>query len=401
MRVIFFCGGFSVSNLRLQPWLTLSEVGQRLAARGHDVMLATDCSEDAAELPVPVQVFPSLRGTHSSDILRWLEARTPDRVVTSVTPFSLATAAWHGQLSRGKAWGYLAYALYSGREFKTAWPYLTPRDRWSYGRNLLVPGWLWCRHLRQRFAGVICQSGRTAQRLGLKNTSLTPSEGERARLRETHSALCHLPSAVSETTCIIPPGIDLNAWRPAEPPAQKPSSDTFLYLGSARPIRGYTVLLEAMKRLPGHIKLRVLARGLNSAGEGELKRGLEACRLTDRVTVIGGWQTAEQLKAEIQSALAVVLPFVLVPSEVPVSVLEVIGCGTPVIVTDIDGLPETVGGAGVVVPPADATRLAEAMLALADGPRKVAALRQACLRRRETFRDWDAVAEGWAAALRL
>ncbi len=95
MRVIFFCGGFSVSNLRLQPWLTLSEVGQRLAARAHDVMLATDCSEDAADCLCRCR-FSRACVEHSSDILRWLEARTPDRVVTSVTPL-----AWRPQRGTG------------------------------------------------------------------------------------------------------------------------------------------------------------------------------------------------------------------------------------------------------------------------------------------------------------
>jgi glycosyltransferase involved in cell wall biosynthesis len=156
-----------------------------------------------------------------------------------------------------------------------------------------------------------------------------------------------------------------------------------------------------MRKLPAHLRLRVLARGLDGAGETELKKGLESRGLADRVGVIGGWQTAEQLKAEIQSALAVVLPFVLVPSEVPVSVLEVIARGTPAIVTDIDGLPESVGDAGVVVPPGDGDRLAAAMLELASQPEKVALLRQACLRRRETFHDWDAVAERWAAVLQI
>jgi glycosyltransferase involved in cell wall biosynthesis len=186
-----------------------------------------------------------------------------------------------------------------------------------------------------------------------------------------------------------------------EPIVQKAGSATFVYFGSTRSIRGYTVLLEAMTKLPAHMKLSVLARGLEGAGAVEMKKGLKSRGLADRVRVTGGWQTSEQMKAEMQCALAVVLPFVLVPSEVPVSVLEVTACGTPVIVTDIDGLPESVGEAGVVVPPGDAAQLAAAMLKLANQPDKVAALRRACLRRRETFQDWDAVAERWEAVLNL
>jgi len=97
----------------------------------------------------------------------------------------------------------------------------------------------------------------------------------------------------------------------------------------------------------------------------------------------------------------VVLPFVLVPSELPVSVLEVIACGTPAIVSDIDGLPASVGEAGIVVPQANARRLAAEMLALATLPERQAALRRACLRQRDNYQSWDATAERWAAALRV
>jgi glycosyltransferase involved in cell wall biosynthesis len=156
-----------------------------------------------------------------------------------------------------------------------------------------------------------------------------------------------------------------------------------------------------MAMLPSRVKLRVLARGVDANGEAELRAELWARGLADRVSVTGGWLAPEDLWTEIQSAVAVVLPFVLVPSELPVSVPEVISCGTPAIVTDIDGLPESVGDAGVVVPPANPGQLAGAMLELANHPERVAVLREACLRRRETLPDWDTVADRWAVALSL
>lgn len=371
MRVALFSSGFTAAQLRLQPWLTLGEVGRRLQAAGHEVCVATDAA-DAADLPLPARRFSSLAGTASRAIADWLRDFAPDRAVVSVSPFSLATAGWHGALRRDASWAFLPYALYEHGEMAAAWPHLIRADRWGFGRNLLVPGPVWRSRLRRRFRGVICQSRRTARRLG-----------------------------DSVTTNVIPPGIELANWTPADAPdaGERPRERPFVYVGSPKAIRGFDVMLDAFALLPDGPRLRVLARGASVGDEAALRSRLAARGLADRVEVRGGWLDAAGLAREIRDATAVLLPFVLVPSELPVSVMEVVACGTPVITTDIDGLPEAVGAAGRVVPPGDAPALAKAIRELAELPAHATTLRRACLARRRRYHDWSEVAGMWTRLL--
>lgn len=372
MKIALFSSDFSAAQLRLQPWLTLAEVGRRFQAAGHEVVVATDAREPGA-LPLPVQRFPSLAGTESRAISDWIRSYAPDRSIVSVSPFSLATASWHGALNPATNWAFLPYAMYNGAEMRAAWAHLKRADRWGFGRNLLVPSPLWRASLRRRFVGVICQSHRTAQRLG-KNMA----------------------------AAVIPPGIELDRWQPAAEPAHATTAmRPFVFVGSPKAIRGFDVLLRAFASLPPSARLRILARGLEPAAEGPLRARLALLGIADRVTLVGGWMSAADLVAEIQQAAAVVLPFVLVPSEIPVSVMEVVACGTPVVTTDIDGLPEAVGEAGVIVPPGDAQALSAALAGLIHAPQRLMSLRAACLKRRADYTDWNQAAADWAHLLSL
>ena len=370
MRIALFSSGFNSSELRLQPWLTLNNIGLRLKSAGHDVWLVTD-SYSKDPLPLPVQRFRTLRGTNSAEITAWIKYFKPERTVVSVSPFSLATAGWYSALDPNNSLAFLPYALYTCGELLNARRYLSAFEFFGYGRNLLMPNSLWRQRLAQRFRGVVCQSQRTAKRLSGNVNYL-----------------------------VIPPGIDLSQWQMIESRSLTDEEQRiFLYLGSPKAIRGFDVLLEAMKRLPDNIFLRVLARGLEESELTKLKSHFSKIGLASRITLQGGWLTPADLRFEIQHAAAVVLPFVLVPSEIPVSVMEAIACGTSVIVSDIDGLPEAAGSAAIIVPAGNSMVLAEEMFALTANEQRRHLLHEACFTRRQQYIDWDEVTKRWATAL--
>jgi glycosyltransferase involved in cell wall biosynthesis len=89
----------------------------------------------------------------------------------------------------------------------------------------------------------------------------------------------------------------------------------------------------------------------------------------------------------------------------PVSILEAMAAGLPVVASDVGGVSEAVvdDETGLLVPPGDAAALAAALERLARDPDLAARLGDAGFRRlRERF-SWDAILKRWeqvyAAAL--
>jgi len=72
---------------------------------------------------------------------------------------------------------------------------------------------------------------------------------------------------------------------------------------------------------------------------------------------------------------------------------EAMACGVPVISTSGGALPEVVGDAGVLVPPADADSLGRAIVALLDDPERQRRLAGAGLARVKQSLTWRHAAE--------
>lgn len=72
---------------------------------------------------------------------------------------------------------------------------------------------------------------------------------------------------------------------------------------------------------------------------------------------------------------------------------EAMACGVPVISTTGGALPEVVGDAGILVPPADAGALQKAIVALLDDPEKRRRLGQAGIERVKNSLTWRHAAQ--------
>lgn len=113
----------------------------------------------------------------------------------------------------------------------------------------------------------------------------------------------------------------------------------------------------------------------------------------DRVKVVGGWLNHEQVWASIEACDVVTLPFVVVPSDVPIAILEALARGKPVIGSDVDGIPELVSGRGAVVDPLDKNAMANAMLAFAESTPYLKQMGDAARSFMANYPDWNRVGE--------
>jgi glycosyltransferase involved in cell wall biosynthesis len=174
----------------------------------------------------------------------------------------------------------------------------------------------------------------------------------------------------------------------------------FLYLGAVRRIRGIYALLDAfptVARRNEHACLGIMARG----ADGKLCETVRSygvrLGIGDRIKVVGGWLTRDQVLASIDASDVVTLPFVLVPSDVPIAILEALARGKPVIGSNVDGIPELLEGRGTVVDPLNIKAMAEAMLAFVESETYRTDMGDAARAFMADYPNWDHVGEqAWA-----
>ena len=225
-------------------------------------------------------------------------------------------------------------------------------------------------------------AGRTADRV------IATSEYMREELIETS----HLdPEAVS----VIPHGIDTETFRPAAGqhggvhPTVDPEALSVLFVGRLGPLKGVGLAIRAVAKLAADgVDAELLVAG--TGGRESYLRGLAAeLEITQQVRFLGA-VAHEELPALYASADAFVLPsrfdsFGLV-------LLEAMACGTPVIGTDVGGIPTVIedGTTGFLVSRSP-TALAARLAALEDATLRTEMGRAARARAEEL--SWDSVAE--------
>ncbi|MBN8808846.1 MAG: glycosyltransferase [Sphingomonas sp.] len=205
-------------------------------------------------------------------------------------------------------------------------------------------------------------------------------------------------SAIWPRAHVVRCGVDLTAWQFA-PRERGSEAPTIVALGRLSPEKGFSVLLDAMARLRD---AGVVAR-LLLIGEGPERGALEAAiarfDLADRVTLMGELAPAD-VRTELRRADIFCLPSF--SEGLPVSIMEAMAAGVPVVTTWIAGIPELAenGVTAWTVPPARADALADALREAIENP-ALAATRAAAGRARvEQLHDQAANGRAMADLLR-
>ncbi|MCI0588843.1 MAG: glycosyltransferase [Planctomycetes bacterium] len=164
---------------------------------------------------------------------------------------------------------------------------------------------------------------------------------------------------------VVHSGIDLSGFDPsADPRAARaraglpPEGSLVLCAGSLRPRKDQATLLRAFAAIaPARPDARLLLAG-EGPERGRLLELRRALGLEETVLLLGE-------RADMPDLLAACDLFVATPrfEGLGVSVLEAMGAGRAVVATEVGGLRESVlpGVTGLLVPPEDATALAQAL----------------------------------------
>jgi glycosyltransferase involved in cell wall biosynthesis len=163
-----------------------------------------------------------------------------------------------------------------------------------------------------------------------------------------------------DRTVVIHNGVPLDVPRR---PSRDTTPVTLLSVGRLRAPKDFLTLVRAMAALePGLAGLRI-------AGDGP-----ERAALADEVARLGLESTVELLgtRTDVAELLAGADVFVLSSDSegLPMSVLEAMAAGLPVVASAVGGVPEAVrdGETGTLVPPGDSAALAHALRRLVSDP---------------------------------
>ncbi len=171
---------------------------------------------------------------------------------------------------------------------------------------------------------------------------------------------------IADKITIIPFGVRvLESFRP--PPPLLPIRLCFIKAHKYK--YGPDILLQAMTTVVKAIP----SIQLSIAGVGELtpllRKMTTELNLDGNVEFVGSIDNAK-IYDFVQEHHLMVMPSVMESESFGVAVLEASICGRPVIASEIGGVPEVLvdGKTGLLVPPADASKLAEAIIKLATNP---------------------------------
>ena len=187
---------------------------------------------------------------------------------------------------------------------------------------------------------------------------------------------------------MIPNGINTELFYPL-PEIEREKNRLIVTNSADTPLKGLDYLLRAVHEVSQ-------THPVNLTVVGEPKKDSRILKLIgelglDRlVTFTGRIDNGNFVRWYARATMAVI-PSLYEGFGLPAG--EAMACGVPVISTSGGALPEVIGDAGIVVPSADSSALAEAIRGLLDNPEKARALGKAGLERVHGYFTWEKAAQ--------
>lgn len=174
----------------------------------------------------------------------------------------------------------------------------------------------------------------------------------------------------------FPAWTDLEVFSEAGNGRRSPRAREIIYAGVLIPLKGVHFLLEAFASIAEEVpdaRLWVIGRADSSAYARRLKAQAERLGLNGQVSFVDELSQRE-LAGHVSQCTVFVLPSL--SEGLPRVVFEAMACGTPVIASNVSGIPEMVeeGATGFLVSPGDTKALAERILWLLTHPEEARAM---------------------------
>jgi glycosyltransferase involved in cell wall biosynthesis len=362
MKVCIICYGLRENNVRLQPWRYITEIAAGILSKGVDVKIITDGAEaETSIMEVPVIFAGSLRAVPfrtNESLLNLIENEVPDVVLWSMGPIDYVYLKMFEKVN------IPVIGMFTGPIYKVS-------DITRIGFNEIVSNFtslsvqLLYASLPSFFSKNLVNSPFISRVfvMSRKNKEMLVNMGADS------SKIIHVPAGIDEYDLIVPESHE----SVIEKFDVSPGSFNILYFGSPAKIRGIDSAIKAVslvaKNYPD-IKLLILSRrrdGELTQEESEAINLIADLRLENNVQIVSGFLEKEDVKSFIKYCDLVVLPFKIVPSDIPTSILESMAMGKTVLSTNVDGIPELLEeGRGFAVNPGDYQEIASKIISCLD-----------------------------------
>lgn len=358
MKICIVCYGLTENNIRLQPWRYFSEIAIGLSKKNFDVTIITDGSSEGQNLTgIPIRHVKKLRKLpfqSNTELVSLIKSEQPDIILWSVTALDYL------YLNIFKQIGIPVIGLFTGPIYKPSditrigtheilknIKFLSAHILYASLPSFFIRGLVNSLHCNKIFV------------MSRKNKEIIIEKGGDIR------KVAHVPAGIEESdfmksnefnSIISKYKLDKNSFN-------------ILYFGSPLSIRGTDSLIKAVSKVRTQhplIKLIILSRrrdGELSHEEMEIQDLILKLGLEKNVQIISGFLDKDEVKEFIAFSNLIALPFKIVPSDVPTSILESMAMGKTVISTALDGIPELLeDGRGFVVQPNNDEDLAEKII---------------------------------------
>ncbi len=195
---------------------------------------------------------------------------------------------------------------------------------------------------------------------------------------------------------VVPNGIDTSLFHPL-PDVQRRPYRLIVTTSADTPLKGLQHLLRAVARLaPRYPQLQLVVVG-RPKKKSPILTLIRELGIESRIEFTGTISHAEYVR-QYARAWAAVVPSLYEGFGLPAG--EAMACAVPVISTTGGALPEVVGDAGVLVPPADPPALAHAIETICANPHIADELGRRGYQRVMAHFTWDAAARNTVAVYR-
>ena len=192
---------------------------------------------------------------------------------------------------------------------------------------------------------------------------------------------------------IVPNGINTELFYPL-PEIEREKNRIMVTNSADMPLKGLDYLLKAVKEVSKTHEVNLTVVG-EPKKDGRIVKLIRDLDIGSRVTFTGRIDNGNFVRTYARATLAVI-PSLYEGFGLPAG--EAMACGVPVISTSGGALPEVVGDAGIIIPPANFMALAIAIKNLLDHPDRARALGEAGLKRVHQFFTWEKAAQSTVEA---